>query len=492
MSKHGDQRGEEEASSDCGQPELQDIIDQIGMGPAQIFWGILGGGVWLADGAELLLVSSVTRSLQNEWHLTPYMKGMIVSAVYLGILIGNYSSGPCSQRFGRREMIVASYSGIFLCGILSCASASAYEFLAIRFLGGIFIGVGQPAWLAISSEVTPAYWKVAMAAASQSLFVFGEMYVAFVIMMDDMTMQVLHWRLLLRFGALPSLCLATISMAYLNESPVFLAMQGRIKEARSVVESMARQNQSMPTQLSFRQPRRHMGAADASLLSQMRRQMSVVFHITYLVPTTVLIYTCFTLNLTYFGCLFAFPQVLPALMHGQAASELLVGALWELPGLALGLLLGISATRRTALKFYLSALSCFLLCFIIGVHYGESKLLKAMLLVGYYGVKCVPNIGFIVAYQMSAELYPTEARTMGSALCLAGGRLAAMLAPMVYECVVTWTGGFLPFFLAMATMCVSNLYLVDLLPETSTLRHDEVSKDDGALAQDPEKGVHVV
>ena len=39
-------------------------------------------------------------------------------------------------------------------------------------------------------------------------------------------------------------------------------------------------------------------------------------------------------------------------------------------------------------------------------------------------------------------------------------RLAAMLAPMAYECVVTWTGGFLPFFLAMATMCVSNLYLV--------------------------------
>ena len=40
---------------------VQDVIDQIGMGPAQIFWGLLGGGVWLADGAELLLVSSVTR-----------------------------------------------------------------------------------------------------------------------------------------------------------------------------------------------------------------------------------------------------------------------------------------------------------------------------------------------------------------------------------------------------------------------------------------------
>ena len=29
------------------------------------------------------------------------------------------------------------------------------------------------------------------------------------------------------------------------------------------------------------------------------------------------------------------------------------------------------------------------------------------------GIKCVPNIGFIVAYQMSAEVYPTEVRWGG-------------------------------------------------------------------------------
>ena len=39
----------------------EDVIESIGMGPAQIFWALLGGGIWLADGAELLLVSSVTR-----------------------------------------------------------------------------------------------------------------------------------------------------------------------------------------------------------------------------------------------------------------------------------------------------------------------------------------------------------------------------------------------------------------------------------------------
>ncbi len=34
---------------------------------------------------------------------------------------------------------------------------------------------GQPAWLSISAEITPIGWRIPMAAASQSLFVVGEM-----------------------------------------------------------------------------------------------------------------------------------------------------------------------------------------------------------------------------------------------------------------------------------------------------------------------------
>ncbi|CAJ1404310.1 unnamed protein product, partial [Effrenium voratum] len=471
-------------------PELQDVIESIGMGPAQIFWALLGGGIWLADGAELLLVSSVTRSLQKEWQLSSFMKGAIVSAVYVGIFLGNASSGGCSQRFGRREMIVLSYSGIFLCGVLSSASKAAVALMGIRFFGGFFIGIGQPAWLSISAEITPAYWRIAMAAASQSLFVVGEMYISFLLMMDDLNMQArgsgrflgmdvacrqsLHWRLLLRVGALPSLVMAMLSMAYLNESPVFLALKGRTREACRVVESMGRQNQSTPLSLDFKKPVSH--RTDGSLLQQMSRQMAVVFSPRFLGVSLVIMSVCFTLNMVYFGCLFAFPQVLPTLMHGQAASELLVGALWELPGLAMGLLLGISATRRTALKFYLTGLTCAILCFVVGAHGHpeHERLMKALLFIGYYGIKCLPNIGFIVAYQMSAEIYPTEARSMGAGLALACGRLAAMSSPLIFECCLELTGTYLAFFLMMAALCVSNLYMIDFLPEPTRLEHDDV------------------
>ena len=35
--------------------------------------------------------------------------------------------------------------------------------------------------------------------------------------------------------------------------------------------------------------------------------------------------------------------------------------------------------------------------------------------------------------QVANEIYPAEARTLGCGVCLAGGRLAAMLGPLFFE-----------------------------------------------------------
>ena len=40
-----------------------------------------------------------------------------------------------------------------------------------------------------------------------------------------------------------------------------------------------------------------------------------------------------------------------------------------------------------------------------------------------------------------------------------GVRLAAMISPMIYEAAVLWTGSYLFFFLFMAALCLSNLYM---------------------------------
>eukprot|EP00913_Durusdinium_trenchii_P018838 g17701.t1 len=62
---------------------------------------------------------------------------------------------------------------------------------------------------------------------------------------------------------------------------------------------------------------------------------------------------------------------------------------------------------------------------------------------------------------------------VGCGLCLAGGRLAAMLGPLVFEGITALTGTWLSFFLLMAAGAVLNLWISDFVPETAHLVLDD-------------------
>eukprot|EP00933_Yihiella_yeosuensis_P081442 TRINITY_DN95050_c0_g1_i1.p1 TRINITY_DN95050_c0_g1~~TRINITY_DN95050_c0_g1_i1.p1 ORF type:complete len:526 (-),score=88.75 TRINITY_DN95050_c0_g1_i1:526-2103(-) len=449
-------------------PTLPEVVEKLGMGWAQVKIAVLGGCVWFADGAELLLVSSVTKAVSHEWELSRIAQGFVVTVVFLGMLCGNLSSGPLGSYFGRRGMILLSYVGIFIFSILSSLSTSVIEFALWRFVVGLAIGVGQPAWLAISAEITPSYYRMAMGSGTQSFFVFGELYVGLLMVFDDPTLQALHWRTLLQVGAIPSAILGISSFFFLRQSPTFLAMKGRHQEATEVLKYMREQNDAGDVSVDFKLVQVASSHQSDSFSSLMQRQSKVIFGRKMFWPTLVTTYSCFALNLSYYGCLYAFPQVLPGLIKGGAAKQLLLGALWEFPGMALGLAVGLFMWRKTGIKFYLTMVTASLLLFVIAANnHGRHWLMDVLLYTGYYGVKCFPNLGFVLFYQIATEIYPAEARTTGSALCMAGGRAAAMLSPLFYEVLTGKSGHFLYFFLLVAALNVLNLYLVDLLPETA-------------------------
>jgi len=68
-------------------PLVGSVIDNIGMGPYQWKEGMVSSCVWLADGAELLLIGSVTRAMEFEWDLTATHKGGLVSIVFVGVML---------------------------------------------------------------------------------------------------------------------------------------------------------------------------------------------------------------------------------------------------------------------------------------------------------------------------------------------------------------------------------------------------------------------
>jgi len=225
--------------------------------------------------------------------------------------------------------------------------------------------------------------------------------------------------------------------------------------------------------------------------SDLLRHVRVVFGPNLWLSTLIVMYSCFVLNFLYYGCLYALPQVLASSDQpgSNAALELLTGALAEIPGQVLGILCGSYLTRKLNMKVYLGLTSLSLMSFVFSlVHPGGGA--KIFQLAGIYGIKCFVAIGFVVVYQYSIEIYPTEARTTGTAINMGSGRVAGIISPLIFEAVVSMTGGFAVFFYLLIGCASLNFLLIPLLRyETFGMAlMDEIDDEDEVEAGKSEQG----
>mmetsp|Transcript_27958 Transcript_27958/g.65207 ORF Transcript_27958/g.65207 Transcript_27958/m.65207 type:complete len:522 (+) Transcript_27958:126-1691(+) len=451
---------------------IPEIIEKLGFGWAQVRAGVIGGGVYFADGAELLLISAVTSAVAEQWAMSPVEKSLVVMVVFVGILLGNFVSGPVADTYGRRQLILASFLGIVIFSILSSLAVNFITLSLWRFFVGAAFGLGQPAWNTLGAEITPADWRVAMQGISQGCFVLGELFSCMLLLLDDPHMERLHWRRLLQLGAIPAGIFLILALLFLHQSPSFLAVAGRREEATAVLESMCHDNHvevscdyrvaTRPNQLPPRM-RRNSRRVSVQSSADLRRQLFIVFGPDLRTSTFIVMYSCFVLNFLYYGCLYAFPQVLAESSTGSggAALELLIGAIWEIPGQALGIVCGLLLRRKLNMQLYLFLVGISTLAFVLG-NTRNTHASHIVETIGYYGIKCFVDIGFVVVYQYSIEIYPTKVRATGSAITVGSGRIGGILSPLVYELIAS-EGSYAVFFYVLVVLCAVNFLMIPLL-----------------------------
>jgi len=451
---------EDEKEEPGKSPSLGRVVERIGLGPGQVKVVLAAGSVWFADGSELLLISSVTDSVSEVWSLSSFESGLVVSLVYVGVLLGNLLSGPIGDVYGRRGPIVASFWLVFAFSMASVASTSFWMLCSLRLLVGMGMGVGQPAYQALVCEISPAHGRVIMFSLGASLFALGEVYSAVLICIDDPEMEDLHWRWLLKMGALPAALFGLVAFVFLPQSPYFLSCNGRFQEARDVLAGLASDNFKAGMDVGFDtnrvQPETSAGPDEAF-------QWRFIFSQEMISTTLIMAYTCFVLNLTFYGCLYAFPNVMGDVDLGSTPGmNLVLGAMVELVGIAVGFAVMLYFPRRTVMRLYLFMVSLCLVVFA-GAASGTGWVMLYMRCFGYYGIKFFVAMGCIVAYLYTNEVYPASCRTTGASVGLAGGRLGAIVSTMVFEVVEDLSGGFALFFLTIATLSAVNFCLISFL-----------------------------
>jgi len=444
---------------------VADAVENLGIGAWHAKQCFVGGGVWLADGAELLLIGSVTLAVAKDWGLEPWQKGSVVSIVFVGVAIGNLMSGLVSDKYGRRLPVCCSYVCVALLSILSATTWGFWSLCAARFLVGCAFGFGQPAWNTLCSEISPSNWRMPLSVFCNIMFVIGELYSATVIWLSDPDMLWLDWRWLLIVGAYPGCILSVMGMFFLHESPSWLAVNGFHGLARDILEDMRRLNRRPNVSVDIC-PKITDGSKSAVASKKTGGTSAMIFSRVMLYSTLVIAYSCFGLNFVFYGGLYAIPQVLTNVHTAHSAAfALILGALMELPGLVAAVPLGIYMDRRPLLCLCGLLMSCSILAFTFGGMYQHGDYFWVyMFQAGYGAFKCSAALSFVVVYQYAAEIYPTNCRVAGTSVAFSAGRLGAIIAPVAFENLMWHFGSWSAFFFVMAAITASISVLVVFLP----------------------------
>lgn len=84
---------------------VDEAFVHMGFGKFQYLVLLYAGMGWVSEAMEMMLLSFIGPALQDDWNLTSQQESLITSIVFAGMLVGAYSWGVVSDKFGRRLVL---------------------------------------------------------------------------------------------------------------------------------------------------------------------------------------------------------------------------------------------------------------------------------------------------------------------------------------------------------------------------------------------------
>mmetsp|Transcript_11455 Transcript_11455/g.25436 ORF Transcript_11455/g.25436 Transcript_11455/m.25436 type:complete len:346 (-) Transcript_11455:107-1144(-) len=340
--------------------------------------------------------------------------------------------------------------------------------------------------------MTPRKWRVPMRAASEGLFDFGYTFAAFLSALQDPFLKHISWTSLALTASIPPGVLALSTLAWLPESPVFLASHGKHEEAKAVLMNIKRLNNKPDKSVDYEPPPR-----DKEALGGME-QLRIVFGPRYRRITGILAYSTFVMCFFYYGGLYTQPQVMKG-GHGLPPGwEIVVGGPADLIGVIMAAVVAAWFPRRVVLSFAMFMASLGIVCYgFAGARDSNMLIMELMYHFGTMSFYWVPAMTLIVLGQLSVEVYPTPASSTGGSIAFGTGRLGALFAPLVFEEVRAVVGqwDYFCYIAGLGCLCAGLLFAFAWVPVKSQDQLMESSYEDGAdptipLKAQEEGGAH--
>ena len=189
----------------------------------------LGGMLF---GYDTGVISGAILFIRQDFALSDFTVGLVVSAVLIGAVIGAAIGGDVSDHFGRRKVIIAA-AVIFALGAVSTATVPDVNLLILgRIAVGIAIGIASLVTPLYISEMSPTRMRGSLVSLNQLAITIG-IVVSYLVDFSLAAFQ--GWRYMLGLAAIPAVILG-IGMLPLPDTPRWLINHNEADNARKVLK----------------------------------------------------------------------------------------------------------------------------------------------------------------------------------------------------------------------------------------------------------------
>ncbi|PWJ53692.1 Predicted arabinose efflux permease, MFS family [Quadrisphaera granulorum] len=417
-------------------------IDRLRWAPFHTRMIMALGTAWILDGLEITIAGSLNPILQDKAALGMSVTetGFIATVYLVGEVVGALVFGRISDALGRQKLFMLTLAvylgGNALTALTWNGETSGLVFLYLtRFIAGAGIGGEYAAINSAIDEMMPAPYRGRVDIGVNGTYWAGSIIATLgtYLLLDTMPVS-WGWRVAFLIG--PVLGIVIIFLRrHLPESPRWLLMHGREREAEENIATIERQ---------VEESGQHLAPVDDSKAIEVRPApaqgyitLARVLFKTYPQRATLAATLMITQSFLYNAIFFTYTTVLTA-YYGVAASSTplyLIGfALGNFIGpLALGHLFDTWGRKKMIAGTYL--LSGALLA-ITAVLFNAGVLNAVTQTIAWAVIFFFASAGASSGYLTASELFPMEVRAQAIAIFFAIAQLCGAGAPLLYSALI--------------------------------------------------------
>lgn len=405
---------------------VNDLIDNRPVGSVQKLVIVLCACVALLEGFDAQVIAYLAPAIAEDWvGAEPSSFGTAFSAGLLGLMLGALAGGPMADRWGRKQVIVASalISGIFMTATAHVENME--QLIGVRFLTGLGLGGGMPNVIALTSEYSPRRIRTLIVTVMFSGFPLGSVLGG---LLSAWWIPELGWRSLCYLGGILPVVTGLILALWLPESLNYLVSAKKsTKYIRSLLariypqDDWTKENKFTAHEIQIRH------APVISLFSERRAAI------------TISIWAIFFMNLLVMYFMVNWLPTLLTLAGYGLSLAIVASTAFNLGGVCGGV------SIANLVKHYGPFLPLAVIYFLVGILVVVASVVSEN---PFLTFPVVFVLGFgVVGSQfclnaLAADLYPTPMRSTGVGWALGIGRIGSVVGPLVGGWLLTigWAG----------------------------------------------------